>query len=80
VDAGYQVTVVDPVPEHVSAAARLPGVRAVLGDARDLPAGDGCRGLTFGKVTLRMILALVSRARFADFNQDQAITVDGGGR
>jgi len=40
VDAGYQVTVVDPVPEHVSAAARLPGVRAVLGDARDLPAGD----------------------------------------
>ena len=39
-DAGYQVTVVDPVPEHVSAAARLPGVRAVLGDARDLPAGD----------------------------------------
>ncbi|WP_127501155.1 class I SAM-dependent methyltransferase [Actinoplanes solisilvae] len=37
-DAGYDVTVVDPVPEHVAAAAGLPGVRAVCGDARDLPA------------------------------------------
>ena len=39
-EAGYRVRVVDPVPEHVAAAARLPGVDAVLGDARDLPAGD----------------------------------------
>ena len=36
---GYRVTVVDPVPEHVAAAGELPGVRAVVGDARDLPAG-----------------------------------------
>jgi SAM-dependent methyltransferase len=38
--AGYEVRVVDPVPDHVSAAAALPGVTAVQGDARDLPA-DG---------------------------------------
>ncbi|MFG1604348.1 class I SAM-dependent methyltransferase [Actinoplanes sp. NPDC049265] len=35
--AGYQVTVVDPVPSHVSASAARPGVTAVLGDARALP-------------------------------------------
>src|SRR4051794_33508041 len=35
--AGYEVTVVDPVPAHVAAAAELPGVSAVLGDARALP-------------------------------------------
>jgi SAM-dependent methyltransferase len=36
---GYQVSVVDPVPLHVEQASRLPGVRAVAGDARrlDLP-------------------------------------------
>jgi SAM-dependent methyltransferase len=40
-DAGYRVRVVDPVPEHVAEAAALPGVDAVLGDARALPAqGD----------------------------------------
>ena len=38
--AGYRVTVVDPVPEHVAVSGELPGVRAVVGDARDLPAGD----------------------------------------
>ena len=40
-DTGYRVHVVDPVPEHVGAAAALPGVRATLGDARALPAADG---------------------------------------
>jgi len=39
-EAGYQVHVVDPVPGHVTASAALPGVTAVLGDARDLPAAD----------------------------------------
>jgi len=39
-EAGYQVRVVDPVPEHVAAAASRPGVTAVLGDARALPAAD----------------------------------------
>ncbi len=39
--AGYQVRVVDPVPEHVADAAVLPGVSAVIGDARALPAEDG---------------------------------------
>jgi SAM-dependent methyltransferase len=39
--AGYAVTVVDPVPEHVAAAAELPGVEAVCGDARELPAESG---------------------------------------
>ncbi|MER7167647.1 class I SAM-dependent methyltransferase, partial [Micromonospora sp. NPDC000207] len=35
--AGYDVLVVDPVPEHAIAAAAHPGVRAVVGDARALP-------------------------------------------
>ncbi|MFD1145839.1 class I SAM-dependent methyltransferase [Saccharothrix hoggarensis] len=34
---GHDVLVVDPVPSHVEAAAALPGVSAVVGDARDLP-------------------------------------------
>ncbi|MCO8269663.1 class I SAM-dependent methyltransferase [Actinoplanes sp. TRM 88003] len=38
--AGYEVTVVDPVPEHVAVSRGLPGVRAMVGDARELPAGD----------------------------------------
>jgi SAM-dependent methyltransferase len=38
---GYTVQLIDPVPEHVSAAAALPGVVAQLGDARALPVGDG---------------------------------------
>jgi SAM-dependent methyltransferase len=39
-EAGHTVRVVDPVPSHVAAAAALPGVTAVVGDARDLPAPD----------------------------------------
>jgi len=39
--AGYEVRVVDPVPDHVAHAATLPGVTAVLGDARALPADPG---------------------------------------
>ncbi|MEV4756673.1 methyltransferase domain-containing protein [Micromonospora sp. NPDC049559] len=39
-DAGYRVRLVDPVPEHVAAAAGIAGVTAVLGDARELPAED----------------------------------------
>ncbi|GIJ47708.1 hypothetical protein Val02_45940 [Virgisporangium aliadipatigenens] len=39
--AGYRPHVVDPVPEHVDAAAALPGVTAALGDARALPEPDG---------------------------------------
>jgi SAM-dependent methyltransferase len=35
-DEGYQVTVVDPVPLHVEQAGAVPGVTAVVGDARDL--------------------------------------------
>jgi len=38
--AGYDVRVIDPVPAHVAAAGALPGVTAVEGDARDLPAAD----------------------------------------
>lgn len=37
---GYDVTVVDPVPDHVAAAHEVPGVTAVVGDARSLPAAD----------------------------------------
>ena len=39
-EAGYTVRVVDPVPAHVAAAGELPGVTAVLGDARKLPEPD----------------------------------------
>jgi SAM-dependent methyltransferase len=39
-EAGYAVHVVDPVPDHVAAAGALPGVTAVLGDARRLPEPD----------------------------------------
>ncbi|GID28013.1 class I SAM-dependent methyltransferase [Paractinoplanes brasiliensis] len=39
-EAGYQVTVVDPVPQHVAVARTLDGVDALVGDARDLPAPD----------------------------------------
>jgi SAM-dependent methyltransferase len=38
--AGYQVRVIDPVPDHVTASAALPGVTALQGDARELPAED----------------------------------------
>src|SRR3954447_785045 len=40
VDAGYDVTLVDLMPEHVSQAARIAGLDAVLGDARALKAAD----------------------------------------
>ena len=38
--AGYAVHVVDPVAEHVSAAAALAGVTSAVGDARALPVPD----------------------------------------
>jgi SAM-dependent methyltransferase len=38
--SGYQVRVVDPIPEHVAESSALRGVTAVLGDARELPAND----------------------------------------
>jgi SAM-dependent methyltransferase len=39
-EAGHTVRVIDPVPDHVAAADALPGVTAVLGDARALPEPD----------------------------------------
>lgn len=39
--AGHRVCVVDPVPEHAVDAVTLPGVAAVRGDARALPAVGG---------------------------------------
>lgn len=36
-DDGHAVTLLDPVPEQVAVAAALPGVEALVGDARDLP-------------------------------------------
>ncbi|WP_043638865.1 class I SAM-dependent methyltransferase [Nonomuraea candida] len=38
---GHDVELIDPVPLHVERAAALPGVRARLGDARDLPVPGG---------------------------------------
>lgn len=37
---GYTVDLVDPVPLHVQQAARIPGVTARAGDARELPVPD----------------------------------------
>ncbi|MDF3149258.1 MULTISPECIES: class I SAM-dependent methyltransferase [unclassified Streptomyces] len=37
---GYEVELIDPVPLHVEQAARIPGVTARAGDARELPASD----------------------------------------
>ena len=37
---GHRVVLVDPVPRHVEAASRLPGVVARLGDARGLELAD----------------------------------------
>lgn len=37
---GHAVTLLDPVPEQVAAAATLSGVEALVGDARDLPFPD----------------------------------------
>ncbi|GAA1143540.1 SAM-dependent methyltransferase [Kitasatospora gansuensis] len=38
---GHHVRLVDPVALHVEQASKLPGVEAVLGDARELDAADG---------------------------------------
>ncbi|NUT53088.1 MAG: class I SAM-dependent methyltransferase [Saccharothrix sp.] len=45
---GHEVLVVDPVPSHVEQAGALPGVSAVVGDARDLPDGPFDVVLLFG--------------------------------
>lgn len=37
---GHKVTLVDPVPSQVAIAAQIPGVDAIVGDARELPCGD----------------------------------------
>jgi SAM-dependent methyltransferase len=37
---GHRVTLIDPVASQVALAAELPGVTAVVGDARELPYGD----------------------------------------
>lgn len=39
--AGHEVTLLDPVPRHVEAASAHDGVRAQLGDARELQFEDG---------------------------------------
>ncbi|TWP51851.1 class I SAM-dependent methyltransferase [Lentzea tibetensis] len=37
---GHRVHLIDPVPDHVEAAAQLPGVTAAIGDARQLDTED----------------------------------------
>jgi SAM-dependent methyltransferase len=39
-EAGYDVRLIDPIPEQVAVAATLVGVRAEVGDVRDLPVRD----------------------------------------
>lgn len=40
-EAGHAVTLIDPVPAQVQRAAAIGTFRAVVGDARELPAADG---------------------------------------
>lgn len=49
-EAGHEVVLVDPVPRHVRAASLLPGVQAVVGDARhlSLPTAGFDAALVFG--------------------------------
>ncbi|MEV4535310.1 class I SAM-dependent methyltransferase [Asanoa sp. NPDC049518] len=73
---GYSVQVVDPVPEHVAHAATLPGVTAVLGDARALPAASGAADavLLFGP-----LYHLLARAdRVTAWREAARVTRPGG--
>ncbi len=75
-EAGYQVRVVDPVPEHVAQAAALPGVDAVVGDARALPAEDDSADAT---LLLGPLYHLADRAdRITAWREAGRVTRPGG--
>ncbi len=74
--AGHEVHLVDPMPEHVAAAAALPGVTACVGDARALAEPDASRDvvLRFGP-----LYHLVDRAeRVAAWREAARVVRPGG--
>ncbi|WP_212844718.1 bifunctional 2-polyprenyl-6-hydroxyphenol methylase/3-demethylubiquinol 3-O-methyltransferase UbiG [Catellatospora sp. IY07-71] len=74
--AGHEVHLVDPMPEHVAAAAALPGVTACVGDARALAEPDASRDavLLFGP-----LYHLVERAdRIAAWREAARVVRPGG--
>ena len=60
---GHQVHLIDVVPAHVEAAARLPGVTAAVGDARELAIEDGNVDVVLLLGPLYHLVEAVERAR-----------------
>jgi SAM-dependent methyltransferase len=60
---GYRVRLVDPVPRHVGAAAALPGVSAVVGDARTLAEPDAAYDVVLLLGPLYHLLERADRVR-----------------
>jgi SAM-dependent methyltransferase len=74
--AGYDVTLVDPVPEHVAASDALDGVTAVIGDARALDLPDGTADAT---LLLGPLYHLLDRAdRIRAWREAARVTRPGG--
>jgi SAM-dependent methyltransferase len=73
---GYEVRVVELVPEHVAVAASLPGVTAVVGDARNLAEPDDRVDAT---LVLGPLYHLVDRAgRLPALREVARVTAPGG--
>jgi SAM-dependent methyltransferase len=73
---GYDVHVVDLVPEHVAVAGALPGVTAVVGDARELAEPDAQADAT---LLLGPLYHLVERAdRIRVLREAARVTASGG--
>jgi SAM-dependent methyltransferase len=73
---GYGVHVVDLVPEHVAVAGALPGVTAIVGDARELAEPDGDADAT---LLLGPLYHLVDRAdRVRALREAARVTARGG--
>jgi SAM-dependent methyltransferase len=73
---GYAVHVVDPMPEHVTAAAAIPEVTAAVGDARRLAEPDGGADVT---LLLGPLYHLVERTdRVQALQEARRVTAPGG--